>query len=120
MMKRLGLEPGYNPLPKSREQLLKYQPKLEDLPPRAMQDSFTSAIIPLSTDRSLQDKYVTYLGNVRFGRLLEDMDLFAGMRNTFAGILAHFLTIRYFQLGAVINTWFCPICRREFICRTPL
>ncbi|XP_017007751.2 acyl-coenzyme A thioesterase 9, mitochondrial [Drosophila takahashii] len=77
MMTRLGLEPGYNPLPKSREQLLKYQPKWQDLPPRAMQDSFTSAIIPLSTDRTLQDKYVTYLGSVRFGRLLEDMDMFA-------------------------------------------
>ncbi|XP_030370300.1 acyl-coenzyme A thioesterase 9, mitochondrial-like isoform X2 [Scaptodrosophila lebanonensis] len=77
MMKRLGLEPGYQPLPKSREHLLKYQPKLADLPPRAMQDSFTSAIIPLSTDRVLQDKYVTYLGNVRMGRLLEDMDMFA-------------------------------------------
>lgn len=78
MMQRLGLEPGYQPLPKSREHLLKYQPKLEELPARAMQDSFTSAIIPLSTNRSLQDKYVTYLGNVRMGRLLEDMDMFAG------------------------------------------
>lgn len=78
MMKRLGLEPGYNPLPKSREHLLKYQPKLQDLQARAMQDSFTSAIIPLSTDRTLQDKYVTFLGNVRLGRLLEDMDMFAG------------------------------------------
>ncbi|XP_034665191.1 acyl-coenzyme A thioesterase 9, mitochondrial [Drosophila subobscura] len=77
MMKRLGLEPGYNPLPKSREHLLKYQPKLEDLPARAMQDSFTSAILPLSTDRTLQDKYVNYVGSVRLGRLLEDMDMFA-------------------------------------------
>lgn len=43
-----------------------------------MQDSFTSAIIPLSTDKALQDKYVTFLGHVRLGRLMEDMDLFAG------------------------------------------
>lgn len=42
-----------------------------------MQDSFTSAIIPLSTDSELQDKYVTFLGHVRLGRLMEDMDLFA-------------------------------------------
>lgn len=42
-----------------------------------MQDSFTSAIIPLSTDTQLQDKYVTFLGHVRLGRLMEDMDLFA-------------------------------------------
>ncbi|EDW14323.2 acyl-coenzyme A thioesterase 9, mitochondrial [Drosophila mojavensis] len=77
MMKRLGLDHGYQPLPKSREHLLKYQPKLEELPSRTMQDSFTSAIIPLSTNLLLQDKYVTYLGNVRMGRLLEDMDMFA-------------------------------------------
>jgi len=103
MMKRLGLEPGYNPLPKSREQLLKYQPKLEDLPPRAMQDSFTSAIIPLSTDRTLQDKYVTYLGHVRFGRLLEDMDMFAG-KGTFH-LNCHQCSNDLFpQLGAVIST----------------
>lgn len=43
-----------------------------------MQDSFTSAIIPLSCDKALQDKYVTFLGHVRLGRLMEDMDLFAG------------------------------------------
>lgn len=43
-----------------------------------MQDSFTSAIIPLGTDTAMQDKYVTFLGNVRLGRLMEDMDLFAG------------------------------------------
>lgn len=42
-----------------------------------MQDSFTSAIIPLSSDKVLQDKYVTFLGHVRLGRLMEDMDLFA-------------------------------------------
>lgn len=44
-----------------------------------MQDSFTSAIIPLSTDKALQDKYVTFLGHIRLGRLMEDMDLFAGV-----------------------------------------
>lgn len=42
-----------------------------------MQDSFTSAVIPLSTDLALRDKYVTFLGSVRLGRLMEDMDLFA-------------------------------------------
>ncbi|KAH8306372.1 hypothetical protein KR018_009317, partial [Drosophila ironensis] len=78
MMVRLGLEPGYNPHPKPRDHLLKYHPKLEDLPPRSMQDSFATAIIPLSTDGVLQDKYVTSLGHVRLGRLLEDMDMFAG------------------------------------------
>jgi acyl-coenzyme A thioesterase 9 len=42
-----------------------------------MQDSFTSAVIPLSTDLALRDKYVGFMGNVRLGRLMEDMDMFA-------------------------------------------
>lgn len=42
-----------------------------------MQDSFTSALIPLSSDEAIRDKYVTFLGSVRLGRLMEDMDLFA-------------------------------------------
>ncbi|XP_037825257.1 LOW QUALITY PROTEIN: acyl-coenzyme A thioesterase 9, mitochondrial-like [Lucilia sericata] len=77
IMNRLGLEAGYSPVPRTREHLLKYEPKLSDLPPRSMQDSFTSAILPLSVDKNLQDKYISFLGNVRMGRLMEDMDLFA-------------------------------------------
>ncbi|XP_037946175.1 acyl-coenzyme A thioesterase 9, mitochondrial-like [Teleopsis dalmanni] len=77
IMTSLGLEEGYEPIPKTREHLMKYLPKAENLPPRSMQDSFTSAIIPLSTDKQLQDKYVAFLGHVRLGRLMEDMDLFA-------------------------------------------
>lgn len=42
-----------------------------------MQDSFTSAIIPLATDLTIRDKYITFLGSVRLGRLMEDMDMFA-------------------------------------------
>lgn len=42
-----------------------------------MQDSFTSALIPLSSDEAIRDKYVTFLGSVRLGRLMEDMDMFA-------------------------------------------
>ena len=44
----------------------------------SVQDSFASAIIPLKDDVSLQEKYVTFKGYVRLGRLLEDMDIFAG------------------------------------------
>jgi hypothetical protein len=32
----------------------------------------------LKDDVSLQEKYVTFKGYVRLGRLLEDMDIFAG------------------------------------------
>lgn len=120
-MKRLGLEHGYQPLPKSREHLLKYQPKLEELPPRTMQDSFTSAIIPLSTNLVLQDKYVTYLGNVRMGRLLEDMDMFAGWHTLPYKNLTGYSQLSYLlQPGAVTNMWSYPIFRQMCHCLTPL
>lgn len=76
--KNLGLKQGYSPIVESREHLMKYEPKsMDELPDRSMQDSFVSAIIPLSKDAVLQDKYVTFMGSVRHGRLMEDMDLFA-------------------------------------------
>jgi acyl-coenzyme A thioesterase 9 len=43
-----------------------------------VQDSFASVIIPLKDDVLLQEKYVTFKGYIRLGRLLEDMDMFAG------------------------------------------
>lgn len=76
--KSLGIQRQWSILTKSREYLLKYEPKsINELPSRAMQDSFTSALIPLSTDNALREKYVTFMGSVRLGRLMEDMDLFA-------------------------------------------
>ena len=63
---------------KKREQLLKILPKTQsELPPRRMLDSYDSAIIPIASDPSLKDRYITYDGGVRVGRLLEDMDIFA-------------------------------------------
>lgn len=76
--KKLGIQEHWSVLPKSRENLIQYEPKsVDELPPRSMQDSFTSAIIPLSSDLTIRDKYVTFLGSVRLGRLMEDMDAFA-------------------------------------------
>lgn len=76
--KKLGIPKRYSVLKQSREHLLQFEPKSSsELPPRSMQDSFTSAVIPLANDFELQDKYVTFLGSVRLGRLMEDMDLFA-------------------------------------------
>ncbi|KAF5269330.1 hypothetical protein FQR65_LT02632 [Abscondita terminalis] len=78
----MGVECGYKPLGGSshnRAQLSQYLPSSQsELPERTMNDSFASALIPLSTDSELQDKYITFLGHVRVGRLLEDMDIFAG------------------------------------------
>ena len=42
-----------------------------------MADSFDQALIPLSNDPELRDKYITTIGGIRIGRLLEDMDVFA-------------------------------------------
>lgn len=76
--KMFGIKETYSVLKQSREYLLRYEPKsVDELPARSMQDSFTSALIPLGTDNVLQDKYVTFLGSVRLGRLMEDMDQFA-------------------------------------------
>ncbi|XP_067013889.2 acyl-coenzyme A thioesterase 9, mitochondrial isoform X1 [Anabrus simplex] len=78
LLKHMGLERGYRPLQPNRSHLLDMLPKNQDeLPPRTMQDSFLSAVIPLSSDIVLQEKYVTFLGHVRLGRLMEDMDMFA-------------------------------------------
>ncbi|CAH1997351.1 unnamed protein product [Acanthoscelides obtectus] len=76
--KMLGPNMSYSPIQKDKSHLLKYLPKSQDeMPPRSMEDSFLVGIIPLSKDKALQDKYVTFLGHVRIGRLLEDMDIFA-------------------------------------------
>ncbi|KAF5304479.1 hypothetical protein FQA39_LY09675 [Lamprigera yunnana] len=77
----MGIESGYKPLgatTHNRSHLFQYLPaRQSELPERTMNDSFASALIPLSTDLELQDKYITFLGHVRVGRLLEDMDIFA-------------------------------------------
>lgn len=95
IVKKLGIQEHWSVLPKSREYLTQYELKSPvELPPRSMQDSFTSAVIPLSTDLAIRDKYVTYvicckikatviqrvlffsfqifLDSVRLGRLMED------------------------------------------------
>lgn len=78
IVKKLGIQEHWSVLPQSREHLIQYEPKsIDELPPRSMQDSFTSAMIPLGSDLAIRDKYVTFLGSVRLGRLMEDMDLFA-------------------------------------------
>lgn len=75
----MGIDRSYTPIRKDRSHLLKYLPKSQDeLPKRSMNDSYTAAVIRLSEDKILQDKYTTFLGQVRVGRLLENMDMFAG------------------------------------------
>jgi len=61
-----------------REYLYKYLPASQDeLPNRTMADSYDTAIIPLSSDLAMREKYMTFHNSVRIGRLLEDLDIFA-------------------------------------------
>ncbi|XP_046673664.1 acyl-coenzyme A thioesterase 9, mitochondrial-like isoform X2 [Homalodisca vitripennis] len=77
-MDLMGLQAGFRTLKQSRAHLLQYLPASQDeLPTRTIKETFQSAIIPLSTNVRLQEKYVSVLGHVRAGRLMEDMDIFA-------------------------------------------
>ena len=49
-----------------------------ELPGRRMADSYDEAYIPLGKDLALREKYINYMGGVRTGRLMEDIDVFAG------------------------------------------
>lgn len=52
-----------------------------------LQDSWDAAIIPLGSEKRLREKYVTFMGGVRVGRLLEDLDVFAGEWTIFDWII---------------------------------
>lgn len=41
-------------------------------------DSHVEAILPLETDLALREQYINFYGNLRFERLLEDLDACAG------------------------------------------
>ena len=76
----IGGPASYDPelYKRQRERLIDLVPKSqEELVPRRMTDSFDQAIIPLGSDAKLRDRYTTFFGGVRVGRLLEDMDIFA-------------------------------------------
>ena len=76
----IGGPTSYDPesYKRQREKLIDLVPKSqEELVPRHMIDSFDQAIIPLGSDAKLRDRYTTFFGGVRVGRLLEDMDIFA-------------------------------------------
>lgn len=51
----------------------------DELPARSMSHSERTAIIPLGSNPVLKEKYIALYGGVRFGRILEDLDTFAGM-----------------------------------------
>lgn len=79
LLKHMGIEHrGYQRFKYQRDHLLDLLPKSQkDLPVRKMQDSFDSALIPLGKDLALQERYISFLGHIRTGRLMEDLDIFA-------------------------------------------
>ncbi|CAH2220207.1 Hypothetical predicted protein [Pelobates cultripes] len=48
--------------------------KQEDLPARKMKDSYIEVSLPLGSQPQLREKYLNVYNNVRFGRILEDLD----------------------------------------------
>ncbi|XP_016987529.1 acyl-coenzyme A thioesterase 9, mitochondrial [Drosophila rhopaloa] len=71
----VGAEGGYHAIPKSREGLLKFQPKRSELPKRSMMDSHTTANILLENDALMRERFVYGVGLLRMGRIMEELDL---------------------------------------------
>lgn len=76
---KFGITIPFKPTKTSgREHLEQFEPKsADDLPARTMLDSYSEALIPLGTDAKLREKHMTAFATVRYGRLLEAMDMFA-------------------------------------------
>ncbi|XP_037088667.1 acyl-coenzyme A thioesterase 9, mitochondrial-like isoform X2 [Pollicipes pollicipes] len=74
-----GAQTSFAPQQSSdRAALERILPRSQDeLPARRMSDSYDEAFIPLGSDLKLRDKYINYMGGVRSGRLMEDIDVFA-------------------------------------------
>uniref|UniRef100_A0A2R5LLE7 Putative acyl-coa thioesterase n=2 Tax=Ornithodoros turicata TaxID=34597 RepID=A0A2R5LLE7_9ACAR len=51
-------------------------PTQEELPPRSMRDSYDEVILPLASSVDFQKSHVGARGVVRYGKILEDMDVF--------------------------------------------
>ncbi|OQV19676.1 Acyl-coenzyme A thioesterase 9, mitochondrial [Hypsibius exemplaris] len=49
----------------------------EELPAKRLYDSYDEALIPLRNDIGIREEYYNAFHHVRFGRLLEDLDMFA-------------------------------------------
>ncbi|KAF9964707.1 hypothetical protein BGZ70_006059 [Mortierella alpina] len=45
---------------------------------KSMQDSYTEIILPFATDKALLEEYINFGGNVRHGKIMEDLDALAG------------------------------------------
>lgn len=77
MLKLMGVSGGYKVIQTKRKQETSTIKSQSDLPERTMQDSYIESVIPLAENIEMQEKYVTLIGNVRLGRIMEDLDIFA-------------------------------------------
>ncbi|KAG0348747.1 hypothetical protein BG004_004323 [Podila humilis] len=66
-----GQQPGI-----SKEPATKYEKR--ELVLKTMKDSYTEIILPFSTDKALLEEYINFGGNVRHGKIMEDLDALAG------------------------------------------
>ena len=51
-----------------------------DLPLRHMLHSYQEAVIPLGSDTEVREPYINMFNEVRFGRILEDLDTLGGRK----------------------------------------
>uniref|UniRef100_A0A1A9WRN5 HotDog ACOT-type domain-containing protein n=1 Tax=Glossina brevipalpis TaxID=37001 RepID=A0A1A9WRN5_9MUSC len=77
VLNQYGVTIGYQSTPPKRDHLLKYTTKQEKLPACCMKNSYIMTIIPLATEKIMQEIYINDIGTLRIGRLLEAMDIFA-------------------------------------------
>ncbi|XP_046549228.1 LOW QUALITY PROTEIN: acyl-coenzyme A thioesterase 9, mitochondrial-like [Haliotis rubra] len=76
LLKMVGTSTDYGPscVP-TVSRVRKSQDELAD---RGMKDSYWEAIIPLETDLTVRERYITFQKGIRFGRIMEDLDTLAG------------------------------------------
>ncbi|KAL8588439.1 hypothetical protein ACOMHN_024541 [Nucella lapillus] len=61
------------------DKLLPIRSSQDECPMRRMKDSYLEAVIPLGQDNVFRKNYTTFQNTSRFGRLMEDLDIFAAV-----------------------------------------
>ncbi|XP_050394841.1 acyl-coenzyme A thioesterase 9, mitochondrial [Patella vulgata] len=81
LMEMVGLKPELTESDQAyMDSMFQDIPKKQDgLPVRSIKDSYREVVIPLGSDPALQSKYTNFYKGIRFGRIMEDLDTFAGL-----------------------------------------
>ena len=100
-----------------------------------MKDSYQEAVIPLADDPRIQEKYLNFYNTVRIGKILEDLDTFAGEFQVSSILMisfpkGHVIFLRFLRVGAHLRimrscsnqfTNYCVFLLKQFprlICTT--